>query len=88
MRVRTHKPLPFSHYSLNKLSANPGKTQPAPLPISGRDNKKKKVTINMEIMAAVVESDVMNNLVPSLSCYKGSLNLQWMSLHGNLFFRY
>lgn len=40
--VRTHKPLPFSHYSLNKLSANPGKTQPAPLPFSGTDNKKKK----------------------------------------------
>jgi len=42
----------------------------------------------MEIMATDVESDVMNNHVPSLSCYKGSLNLQRMSLHGNLFFRY
>lgn len=39
----------------------------------------------MEIMATVVESDGMSNLVPSLSCCKGSLNLQWMSLHGNLF---
>lgn len=42
----------------------------------------------MEIMATVVESVVMNNPVPGLSCYKGSLNLQWMSLRGNLFFRY
>lgn len=85
MQVRTHKPLPFSHYSLNNLSANTGKTLPVPF-LSGTDNKK--FNINMEIMATVVESDVMNNLVPGLSCYKGSLNLQWMSLSGILFFRY
>lgn len=45
MQVQTHKPLPFSHYSLNKLSADTGKTPPAPVPISGTDNKKNSILI-------------------------------------------